>query len=95
MNEDEEIMTAEEFFGNAKSDKGASRTSGLRRRKRGENKTFADIKARMVMRIYRVTRAKADKIVSKRAAIDQDRNAGICFSDDDELLMTADEFFRD
>ena len=95
MKEDEKWMTAEEFFGTDKSEKGADRATGMRQKKRRENKTFADIKARMVMRIYRVTRAKADKIVSKRAAVDQDRNAGICFSDDDELLMTADEFFRD
>jgi hypothetical protein len=42
-------------------------SSPRRRRGRAKN-TFADIKARMVMRIYGVTREKAEKIISERAA---------------------------
>ena len=39
------------------------------RRRRGHTKkTFADIKARMVMRIYGVTREKAEKTISERTA---------------------------
>ena len=63
-------------------------------------KTFADIKVRMVMRIYGVTRAKAEKIISERSAAkaeasltsDPDRGEGGICSDDDDL-MSAEEFF--
>ena len=60
MKNDEEIMTAEEFFGGIESDRGLGSMSSPRRRRGRTKKTFADIKARMVMRIYGVTRAKAE-----------------------------------
>ena len=101
MKEDEELMTAEEFFGTEKSEKGANCASGLRQKKRRENKTFSDIKARMVMRIYRVTRAKAEKIISERAAAKTEAGAAAkaagaakdCGLGDVDL-MSAEEFFR-
>ena len=65
---EERIMTAEEFFGGIESDKGRGSMSSPRRRRGRAKKTFADIKARMVMRIYGVTREKAEKIISERAA---------------------------
>ena len=65
---EERIMTAEEFFGELEGAKGAGCASGSRPRKRRAKKTFEDIKARMVMRIYGVTREKAEKIISERAA---------------------------
>ena len=97
MNDDDKIMTAEEFFGGIESDRGLGSMSFPRRTK----KTFADIKARMVMRIYGVTRAKAERIISDRAAekvavLAAAKAPGAvddCASDDDEL-MSAEEFFR-
>ena len=65
---EERIMTAEEFFGGIESDKGRGSMSSPRMRRGRAKNTFADIKARMVMRIYGVTREKAEKIISERAA---------------------------
>ena len=65
---EERIMTAEEFIGGIESDRGLGSMFSSRRRKGRAKKTFADIKARMVMRIYGVTREKAEKIISERAA---------------------------
>ena len=101
MNENEEIMTAEEFFGGIESDRGLGSMSSPRRRRGRAKNTFADIKARMVMRIYGVTRAKAERIISDRAAEKVAALAAAkapgavndCASDDDEL-MSAEEFFR-
>ena len=101
MNDDDKIMTAEEFFGGIESDRGLGSMSFPRRRRGRTKKTFADIKARMVMRIYGVTRAKAERIISDRAAEKVAALAAAkapgavndCASDDDEL-MSAEEFFR-
>ena len=101
MNDDDEIMTAEEFFGGIESDRGLGSMSSPRRRRGRTKKTFADIKARMVMRIYGVTRAKAERIISDRAAekvavLAAAKAPGAvddCASDDDEL-MSAEEFSR-
>ena len=72
----------------------------MRPKKRCANKTFADIKARMVMRIYGVTRAKAERIISDRAAekvavlavVKAPGAVDDCASDDVEM-MSAEEFF--
>ena len=101
MNDDDKIMTAEEFFGGIESDRGLGSMSFPRRRRGRPKKTFADIKARMVMRIYGVTRAKAERIISDRAAekvavLAASKAPGAvddCASDDVEL-MSAEEFFR-
>ena len=61
-------MTAEEFFGEMENHRAADCTGSPRKRNGRAKKTFADIKARMVMRIYGVTREKAEKIISERAA---------------------------
>ena len=98
---DDEIMTTAEFFGEAENNRDAGCASGSRPRKRRAKNTFADIKARMVMRIYGVTRAKAERIISDRAAekvavLAAAKAPGAvddCASDDDEL-MSAEEFFR-
>ena len=98
---EERIMTAEEFFGGIESDKGMGSMSSSRRRKGRAKKTFADIKVRMVMRIYGVTRAKAEKIISERAAAKTEAGAAAkaagaaedCGLGDVEL-MSAEEFFR-
>ena len=101
MKNDEEILTAEEFFGGIESDRGLGSMSSPRRRRGRTKKTFADIKARMVMRIYGVTRAKAEKIISERAAAKTEAGAAAkaagaaedCGLGDVEL-MSAEEFFR-
>lgn len=101
MKKDDEIMTAEEFFGEMENRKSTGGGVGARPKKRCANKTFADIKARMVMRIYGVTRAKAEKIISERAAAKTEPGAAAkaagavedCGSGDVEL-MSAEEFFR-
>ena len=101
MNDDDEIMTAEEFFGGIESDRGLGSLSSPRRRRGRAKKTFVDIKARMVMRIYGVTRAKAEKIISERAAAKIEVGAAAkaagaaedCGLGDVEL-MSAEEFFR-
>ena len=64
---EERIMTAEEFFGEIESDRCRGSTSSPRRRRGRAKNTFADIKARMVMRIYGVTREKAERIISARS----------------------------
>ena len=101
MKNDEEILTAEEFFGGIESDRGLGSMSSPRRRRGRTKKTFADIKARMVMRIYGVTRAKAEKIISERAAAKTEAGAAAkaagaaedCGLGDVDL-MSAEEFFR-
>ena len=101
MNDDDKIMTAEEFFGGIESDRGLGSMSFPRRRRGRTKKTFADIKARMVMRIYGVTRAKAERIISDRAAekvavLAAAKAPGAvddCASGDVDL-MSAEEFFR-
>ena len=64
---EERIMTAEEFFGGIENDRGLGSTSSPRRRRGRAKNTFEDIKARMVMRIYGVTREKAERIISARS----------------------------
>lgn len=101
MNDDDEIMTAEEFFGELEGERGEGCSGWSRPRKRRAKSTFEDIKARMVMRLYGVTRAKAEKIISNRAAGKAEALVaakvasaeGDCDTDDVEL-MSAEEFFR-
>lgn len=101
MNDDDEIMTAEEFFGELEGERGEGCSGGSRPRKRRAKSTFEDIKARMVMRIYGVTRAKAEKIISERAAAKTESGAAAkaagaaedCGLGDVEL-MSGEEFFR-
>ena len=91
------IMTAAEFFGEAENGTDAGDGLGARTRKRHANKTFADIKARMVMRIYGVTRSKAERIIAEReaakAAVNPNGAKKSCDGDDAETLMSAEDFF--
>ncbi len=98
---DDEIMTAEEFFGELEGERGAGCAGGSRPRKRRAKNTFEDIKARMVMRIYGVTRAKAERIISDRTAekaaalaAAEARGAEDDCDSDNHGLMSAEEFFR-
>lgn len=100
MKNDDEIMTAAEFFGETENGKRVGGAVGGRPKKRRVNKTFADIKARMVMRIYGVTRAKAEKIISERGTAPAEGDALVnpngaeknCGGDDVEM-MSAEDFF--
>ncbi len=98
---EERIMTAEEFFGGIESDKGRGSMSSPRRRKASAKKSFADIKARMVMRIYGVTREKAERIISERAVaktnVGEEAGPNGVVGDrgaDEVEMMSVDEFFR-
>ena len=100
---EERIMTAEEFFGGIQSDRGLGSTSSPCRRSGRAKNTFADIKARMVMRIYGVTREKAERIISARsgaadaavAAAEATNRAGeeMDLLGDEETTSGIEEFF--
>lgn len=100
MKKDDEIMTAEEFFGEMENRKSTGGSVGARPKKRCANKTFAAIKARMVMRIYGVTRAKAESIISERGTASAEVDAAVNPNGaeknrggDDVEIMSAEEFF--
>ena len=61
----ETIMSAEEFFGEPEKDKKPA-LSVKARGKRSKKDIFAELKIKMVMRIYGVSRAKALEIIAKR-----------------------------
>ena len=63
MNDDDDIMTAGEFFGEI--DDAETRPCRPRRRKPG-NDIFSKIKESMVMRVYGVSHDKAKKIIAER-----------------------------
>lgn len=96
----ETIMSAEEFFGEPEKDKKPA-LSGKARGKRSKKDIFAELKIKMVMRIYGVSRARAVEIIAGRA----DEKADIENAKEhssarsrrqttgDEELMSAAEFF--
>ena len=66
MTNEDEIMSAAEFFGELDSgEKRPSRTCRSRGKK-SVNDLFSKIKVRMVMRVYGVSRTKALKIIAER-----------------------------
>ena len=67
MKRRERRMTAAEFFGGTVEKKVARPRS----RKPAADDVFADIKVRMVMRIYGVTRRKAEKIIAAHMRDDE------------------------
>ena len=94
------MMTAEEFFGGIESKRsnriGACRT----RRKKSAKAIFLEATAKLIMRIYGVSRAKALEIAASREAKENEDDSGRPQSkpkgrgasrDDD--LMSAEEFF--
>ena len=97
MVKDDEIMSAEEFFGGIDDGKkNSSRTCRTRGKKAAED-LFTKMKVKMVMRIYGVSRAKALEIIAARdaakAAADGESRAGGNKGDADETLMSAEDFF--
>ncbi len=98
MRDEVEMTSAEEFLlGEGNGGKNSSFARRTRGRKSGAS-LFARIKARMVMRIYGVSRAKAIEIIAKHEAGDAvPGNGGAHVNGknhrDDDTLITAEEFF--
>ena len=94
---DETIMTAEEFFGEVEKDKAPVRM-GKARGKRSKTDLFADLKVKMVMRIYGVSKKRALEIIAgrvaeKRALAERLRNDGRTSMKDEGGFMSAKDFF--
>lgn len=94
MKTDDDIMTAEEFFSETENQ---GQTPLRKRRARGKKKSqdlFAEVKVKMVMRVYGVSRAKALEIISARAEDGKakDERKEDC-QQDEEVLMSAADFF--
>ena len=64
METDDDIMSAEEFFGEINGGKKAPRKCHSRGKK--PEALFAAVKVKMVMRIYGVSRVQALEIIAKR-----------------------------
>ena len=97
MVKDDEIMSAEEFFGGIDNgEKNSSRTCRTRGKKTEED-LFTKMKVKMVMRIYGVSRSKALGIIAEREAAKTTEKGkaqdGGKKGDTDEMLMSAEEFF--
>ena len=91
METDDEIMSAEEFFGGLTGEKKSPRKCRSRGKK--PEALFAAVKVKMVMRIYGVSRAKALEIIAKR---ENEKKAAEPEGNDREepgRLMSAQEFF--
>lgn len=99
--EKETMMSAEEFFGELEKGKTPVRKGGARGKKTGKD-FFAELKVKMVMRIYGATRARAMEIIAGRAvekdelerAKERAKRSKISSPEPpDGDLMSAEEFF--
>ena len=95
METDDDIMSAEEFFGEINGGKKTPRKCRSRGKK--PEALFAAVKVKMVMRIYGVSRAKALEIIAKResetsAAEGEGADRSTAEGRDGEF-MSAREFF--
>ena len=101
MNDDDEVMSAEEFFGGLEKKKKAPVHKGRGRAKKSANDLFTEVKVKMVMRVYGVTKARALEILADRAdekdtppAPDGDANVVDDNDDDDDVkFLPASELF--
>ena len=96
MTNDNEIMSAEEFFGEIDNGKkNPSRTHRSRGTKTAAD-LFTKMKVKMVMRIYGVSRARALEIIAGRGDANSAENGkapdGRSETDTDELI-SAEDFF--
>ncbi len=94
---DETIMSAEEFFGEPETDKAPVRM-GKARAKSSKKDSFAELKAKMVMRIYGVSKKRALEIIAgrvaeKRALAERLRKDGRTSMKDEGGFMSAKDFF--
>ena len=94
----ETMMSAEEFFGEPKKKNNAPGRRGKARGRRVDKDLLAELKLKMVMRIYKVSRARAAAIIAGRAgerqALEEAREAkrARCLNGDE--TMTAEDFFN-
>ena len=99
MNNDDELMSAEEFFGELANEKKVPVRKGRRRVKKSANDLFTEVKVKMVMRIYGVTKARAQEIIAGRAEEAQKLERGKGASEKakrgrhDGGFISAEEFF--
>ncbi len=93
MRNNDEIMTAEEFFGEFDQETNTSSRNSRPRGRRNSNDLFADVKVKLVMRVYGVSRAKALEIISARAAEQAEDEEVAESRPRDESFMSAAEFF--
>jgi hypothetical protein len=95
METDDDIMTAEEFFGGLAEQKKAPRKSRSRAKK--PEAILAAVKVKMVMRIHGVSRAEALQIIAKREAEKKAAEAEEAAREQSgyrgDRLMSAREFF--
>ena len=94
---DETIMSAEEFFGEVEKDKAPVRM-GKARGKGSRTDLFSELKVKMVMRIYGVSKKRALEIidgraVAKRAHESGNGNDGRASGKDEGGFMSAKDFF--
>ena len=93
----ETIMSAEEFFGEVEKDNTPVRM-GKARGKGSRTDLFAELKVKMVMRIYGVSKKRALEIIGGRAAEKQalesrNGNDGRALRKDEDGFMSAKDFF--
>ncbi len=91
MATDDDIMTAEDFFGGFDEPKKAPRKARARGKK--PKTLFAAVKVKMVMRIYGVPRARALEIIARREAEKRAAEDKESAREKDDRLMSAREFF--
>ena len=93
----ETMTSAEEVFGEPRKHNAPARKGKARGKKAGTD-LLAELKAKMVMRIYNVSRARAAAIIAGRAgerqALEEAREAkrARCLNGDE--TMTAEDFFN-
>ena len=66
MTNEDEIMSAAEFFGELGSEEKRPSRTCRSRGKKSENGLFSKIKVKMVMRVYGVSRSRALEIIAER-----------------------------
>ena len=96
MKNDDELMSAEEFFGVKEIKDVRPRGARPRRVKKSAPDPLAEIKVKMVMRIYNVSRTRALEMIAGRDAEKKALEAGAASErdeDDGGGLMSAADFF--
>ena len=95
----DDYIDAEEVFGiSKKKKKHAPLRKGRNRGKSADKDFLAELKLKMVMRIYNVSRARAAAIIAGRAgerqALEEAREAKHARCLDGDETMTAEDFFN-
>ena len=90
-----EIKDGEDVFGLRLEERPAY--TGKRRKRKAKEDTFSEIKIKMVMRIYGVSRARAIEIIAGReaekVALEAAKDEARERASTDDRLMSAEEFF--